>query len=883
MNKSAQSQPARINRSLNGEWEVHPGETLPGRWSSKVPVPGLIDLATPAYPWQTHSYHWYRTRFPLEREPEFARAILRVEQAMFGTEVFLNGHPLGGDIACYTSQEYDLTGHLRYGADNELMIRVGNKETLPPESAVGKDQERQLFIPGIWGDVSLLLCGDPSVSRVQMIPHIGESVAEARVTLKNSRHSECTVRLVSKIREHLTQRNAASAQVKSCTIQAGQETQISFSHRVDALTLWSPERPYLYEHVVEIFDGERPSDCLVTRFGMREFRVDGGDFLLNGQRIFLRGGNIAFHRFLSDADRQRLPWDMAWVKKLLIEIPKAHNFNFFRNHIGQLYNRWYDVADEGGMLIQNEWMFWTTTGSEEQITREFTRWLQDNWNHPSIVIWDALNECTDALVQEVIVPKMKGLDPTRPWESVDFTEDHPYIYSLGPVLTAEKFGFARALDEIEHSPGPSVVNEFLWWWLDKENNPTQLTREVMERWLGAQPSMEDLIRHQCFLGAELVELFRRMRLDAIQPFVYLSNNAGPTGNWFLGEIGELRVKPLLATLKNAFAPFGISLELWDRHFFTAEDRNVRVFVFNDHARPCTGEVRVGIRGENGEWTSERRMNVEVSASGCSILPVQIHFPAVPGGYTIEAELAGQGGVSAVSRKPAFVLREPSGETLHALRFAAAEGRGEVVAFVVQEGAKRTQLNALGAHDVIIVEEGMIRSELYRREREAIARTVAEGGTLLVLEPEFGVKEKETVSVLPGIDLAIERRADTDKGGYDSYVFASDPSHPLWKGIEPDQLKMFNGGLGGEIVSQHSVSVNVPLDVLARCGLNLAQAALFSTEYKKGLLLVCRMQMRGRLLGDASSLGLYGRRRDPVARQLLRNLLSVYSPEGRGVT
>ncbi|HXX65381.1 MAG TPA: hypothetical protein VEO56_16390, partial [Bacteroidota bacterium] len=341
MKKSTQPKAARITRSLNGEWDVHPGETLPRDWFSKVPVPGLIDLANPAYPWQKHSYHWYRTRFRLEQGTEFPSAVLRIEQAMFGTQVFLNGGELGGDIACYTSQEYDLIGQLRFGADNELMIRVGSKETLPPESAVGKDQERQSFIPGLWGDVSLILSGDPSVARVQMIPHISESVAEARVTLKSTRHFPCTVRLVSRIREHLTQRDAASPQEKSCMVRAGQEAQIIFSHGINALALWSPEQPFLYEHVVEVYDSGSPIDRLVTRFGMREFRVDGGDFLLNGQKIYLRGGNIAFHRFLSDADRRGLPWDMAWVKKLLIDIPKAHNFNFFRNHIGQLYNRWY--------------------------------------------------------------------------------------------------------------------------------------------------------------------------------------------------------------------------------------------------------------------------------------------------------------------------------------------------------------------------------------------------------------------------------------------------------------------------------------------------------------------------------------------------------------
>jgi beta-galactosidase len=158
------------------------------------------------------------------------------------------------------------------------------------------------------------------------------------------------------------------------------------------MQLWSPDSPFLYELIATVYDGDAGRDRTVTRFGMREFSVRGGDFYLNGKKQYLRGSNIAFHRFLSDPQRGALPWDEEWIKRVLIDIPKEHNFNFFRNHLGQMYNRWYDIADEYGMLLQNEWQFWGVTGTKEQITREFTRWLEDNRNHPSIVIWDALNE-----------------------------------------------------------------------------------------------------------------------------------------------------------------------------------------------------------------------------------------------------------------------------------------------------------------------------------------------------------------------------------------------------------------------------------------------------------------------------------------------------------
>jgi len=34
------------------------------------------------------------------------------------------------------------------------------------------------------------------------------------------------------------------------------------------------------------------------------------------------------------------------------------------------------------------------------------------------------------------------------------------------------------------------------------------------------------------------------------------------GDWFEGDIKDLKPKPILQALKNAFSPFGVSVELW---------------------------------------------------------------------------------------------------------------------------------------------------------------------------------------------------------------------------------------------------------------------------------------------------------------------------------
>lgn len=864
--------------SLIGSWELQPGgkESFPPKWDYEVQVPALVDCAEPKYNWQTYDYHCYRKTFRVDELSQYEIVVLTIEQAMFGTEIWLNGKHIGGDIACYTSQEYICTDALLYGQENELLVRVGSREKLPPESAVGKDQEREIFIPGIWGDVYINLSGSPRVKLVQVIPHINSHQAEVKITIENYLASNKEVKIVGKICEKKSKTKRSDIITANAQGTAHSEAGVTLLISIDYMRLWSPEYPFLYEVEITIEEGDKVVDQVFTTFGMREFKISGSDFYLNGKQIFLRGGNIAFHRFLEDPDRGLLPWNYEWIKKILVDIPKAHNFNFFRNHLGQMYNRWYDIADEYGILIQNEWQFWTTSGTKEQITKEFTRWLQDNWNHPSIIIWDPINESSDDIVQKEIVPKMKELDPTRPWESVDFIEQHPYIYSLGPVLNDRKFGFTVSLEEIEHSSTPSVVNEFLWWWLDKNFQPTSLTKDVIKRWLGTDYTQEELITHQSFLAQELVELFRRMRVRAIQPFVYLSNNDGPTGHWFAGNIKDLQPKPILEILKNAFSPFGLSLELWDRHFFINEERTIRLYIFNDHYDLQKGQILYGITDGEGKWVWKKNEDVSVESSSCVEHPIVFRIPSEPGTFHIRSELftGNKNMPIAYSQKIAHVFDPPQASAqLRETTAGLFEANGEISKFLSMMGISQVAFNGdFSKFKTLVVDVMSLHDKTYQLFLNEITEFIKSGGTLIINEPEYGIEEKIVVSVARGLELLIEKRSDTDRGGYDSYVFADDHTHSLWNNISKEHLKMFNGGYGGEVVSQHDVTADGVSKVFARCGLKLNTLAVFEIPFGKGKVIVSRLQLRGRLVNQSHSFQIYDRRVDAVIQQYLLNLL-----------
>lgn len=863
---------------LNGIWEIAGGEAdvIPRTFPSTIHVPSVVDTASPQYDWQAFDFHWYRKTFAIDGLSHTHFVFFKIDQSMFGTEVWLNGHRLGGSISCYTSHEYSLNEFLLPEKENELIVRVGAKRTLPPESAVGRDQEKEIYTPGIWGDVSITCTGGARVKLVQVIPHCASAAAEVRAWIEDLEFTRESLLVSAKIVEKKSRETVSAIHDATITVDGHSVTRVTFRIPIEKMKLWSHESPFLYHVEILLEHGNTKLDASRTAFGMREFTVAGSDFFLNGKKILLRGSNIAFHRFLSDTQRNLLPWDEAWIKKALIDIPKEHHFNFFRNHLGQMYNKWYDIADEYGMLIQNEWQFWCVTGSDTQIRKEFTEWLHDNWNHPSIIIWDPINESSDQTVQREIVPEMKALDPTRPWESVDFLEEHPYIYSLGMVMNDRKFGFTRPLDDIEHLPVPSMVNEFLWWWLNDKWEPTILTKIIVERWMGRTYSIDDVIAHQSFLAQELIELFRRLRVKAIQPFVYISNNDGPTAHWFLGDIKDLRPKPVMQTIKNAFAPFGVSIELWDRHFIAGEQRSLRVFVFNDTAISRSGTVVIGLRTVGGIWLTKQKIDVIVQPMSDSVISADVHFPPERGEYRVAAELEEQGHFVAVSSKIAHVFMPVSAPS-KTVPVMVLDPSQEILRYCEEQHLPSVDGMKEFRNDVatIIIHGNVLGNGGYHHRKESFTQFVQSGGKLILIEPEFRTVGDATTSVVDGVDLIISHRQDVDKGGYDSYVFAEDHAHPLWNGIQKEHLKIFNGAYGGEIVSQYDVAFSVPSTRLASCGIDLAVAAASEVNYGKGKIILFRLQLRGRLIESAASRSLFGRRADPVARQLFLNLLDTY--------
>ena len=100
------------------------------------------------------------------------------------------------------------------------------------------------------------------------------------------------------------------------------------------------------------------------------------------------------------------------------------NWNSARYCIGFPPEQWYDVADELGFLIQDEFPIWYVGENavprelrSEELAREYAEWMQERWNHPCVAIWDAQNETITAETGKAI-RAVRGLDLShRPWDN----------------------------------------------------------------------------------------------------------------------------------------------------------------------------------------------------------------------------------------------------------------------------------------------------------------------------------------------------------------------------------------------------------------------------------------------------------------------------------
>ncbi|MEW6237289.1 MAG: glycoside hydrolase family 2 TIM barrel-domain containing protein [Candidatus Omnitrophota bacterium] len=675
---------------MDGIWDIAEGglDAIPEQFPYRVPVPGLVDKSSPDFfevgvKSARREAFWHHRSFRIDGEIP-ATAILKIHKAMFGTKVYLNGEFAGEHLPCFTPAYLDVRKLLKgNGAQNDLIIRVGAYlDSVPKSMPNGWDFEKYKYIPGIYDSVELILSGTPYIVRVQTAPDIESKSVRVQAVVEN-KGPALDISLTYAIREAQSGQLAASGESPKQRLDANGQGAIDFRIPLENARLWSPEEPFLYE--LELNSGH---DSMKTRFGMRSFRFDPqtGRAILNGKPYFMRGTNVCIYRFFEDAARGDLPWRKEWVKKLHEKFQGMH-WNSIRYCIGFPPEFWYDIADETGFLIQDEFPIWSLSEwsqelKSEAIAKEYTEWMQERWNHPCVVVWDAQNESVTEETGKAL-NAVRHLDLSqRPWDNGwgtpqapgDSLECHPYFFISDHFQNkpfrmselAKMTGKPSVRDNQKEHSNAIILNEYGWLWLNRDGSETSLTRKVYQNLLGPDSTAEQRREIYARLLAAKTEFWRGHRAcAAVMHFCGLGYSrpggierpvAGATSDNFI-DIEKLKWEPyFLKYVKDAFAPVGLMIDFWDESVLPGDKKDVSISVINDLYDEWQGIVRLQIK-RGDEYIGEQSQVCEVDPLGQKKLTFSIPFPNQEGKYQLIAELVGDD-AKAIHSIRDFGVRKP---------------------------------------------------------------------------------------------------------------------------------------------------------------------------------------------------------------------------------
>lgn len=691
----------RTTISLNGEWDFDQTELAfpPRKYTRKIPVPGLVHLARPKISQYekffkkpdgvelveqfnflerdyTPMYNWYKRKVFIDEKFKDEQLFLTIKKSQYVTRVFVNRHEVGASMECYTPMDFNITSAVKYGSDNEILIQVGDRAWLPSEAAGGTDKEKVHYLPGIWDDVFITATGKMRVDKVLFLPSLAKGLVTVKTLVRSlyppqmlygdKMKDSCKIEYC--VKEKTTGRIVGKKMIEG-EAKRDNRTYFETSISLDNPKAWTPDSPFLYEGEVSVYDQDELVDRYSVNFGMRDFSRKGKFFTLNGDKFYLRGSNITLQRFFEDPDCQALAWDREWVKKLMVDLPKSIDWNAMRICVGIVPDFWYDLCDEYGIVLQNEWLYWQNHGWDEQVRKEYTNWVWSDGNHPSIVIWDAINENWDSYIGNTLIPKLKELDPTRIWDVGYMTSDqmgtndemdepHPYRaltlmhsselndyfknnpYNLG-ALHENWVGFSSILD----AGVPQLVNEYGWIWLWRDGRPSKLTLNNYNYYLGENATPEQCRELQAYwLELETEWLRSERSVGGILAFCHLTNNYGFTGDWFINDIKDLEPSPAFRWFKHCFAPSAVFIDLADRRYTKhleplkpGSDLVFNLVGVNDLNKESSGKVLLKLLDEKGTIISTQEESIVIEPFGKRLQPCLLKLPSKSGGYLLIAE------------------------------------------------------------------------------------------------------------------------------------------------------------------------------------------------------------------------------------------------------
>ena len=285
------------------------------------------------------------------------------------SNLWIDGKHAGSRNSLCTAHRYNITEYFT-GQPMRVTIMIDNVSCPVPGGHM-TSQDTQTNWLGITGEISIQCRSRLRFDNIKLYPDVDRRTVTVRGEIIGGDEMELSADVIG---------------FPGKTVKVTKENP-AFVYEMPGAELWSEHDPVTY--TMKISSG---GDISRISFGMREFSVRGTEFLLNGEKIFLRGKHDGMLFPLTGA----APTDTdGWLK--VMKTAKEYGINHYRFHTCCPPEAAFSAADQLGIYLEPELPFWGTV--EEEVTEgqqylidEGFRILDSFGNHPSFFAFSMGNE-----------------------------------------------------------------------------------------------------------------------------------------------------------------------------------------------------------------------------------------------------------------------------------------------------------------------------------------------------------------------------------------------------------------------------------------------------------------------------------------------------------
>ena len=448
---------------------------------------------------------WYKREFEITKKQLEGRVVLHFGAVDYKTTVYINGNKCGSHKGGYVSFSFDITDYAVLGK-NTVTVHAED-DTRSRMIPSGKQSEKYSSwgcyytrTTGIWQTVWLEFLPEAHIKSVKYVTDINNATININAVLCGS-----GTFIAAAFYDGVSMGKAQ-------TVSGGGNVNITIN--LDEKHLWEVGNGRLYDLVLTF--GE---DRVQSYFGLRDIRLDGKKFLINGKSVFQR--LVLDQGFYPDGI-YTAPSDQELCAD--IKRSQALGFNGARLHEKVFEERFLYHCDKLGYIVWGEYPNWGLDHSyADSIYAILPEWLEEierDFNHPSIIGWCPLNETWDQNGRKqydemlaLVYKATKAVDSTRPcidtsgnyhvvtdiYDLHDY-EQNPEIFAshYEPLGNSNVFDFFSAFKDRQRYDGkmPFFVSEYggIGWSVNEGwsyGNAPKSAEEFIERFKGLTGALLD--------------------------------------------------------------------------------------------------------------------------------------------------------------------------------------------------------------------------------------------------------------------------------------------------------------------------------------------------------------------------------------------------------